>query len=151
MTFAPRQTLRTVSRGIASKVIDGEAIIIHLESGAYYSSEGTGALLWQRLADGSSLEDLTAHLLHACEGDPKPDRVASDVAAFVDELAECGLLESDDAPCERAAAAPEISRCAYTAPALAVYDDMADLLALDPPTPGLVQGLEDGGPEDRDA
>ena len=45
----------------------------------------------------------------------------------------------------------ESSGGAYARPELAIYDDMADLLALDPPTPGLVQGLEDGSPEDRDA
>ncbi len=44
-------------REVAAKVIDGEAIIINLTKGTYYSLEGVGGAAWSMLAAGHSLDE----------------------------------------------------------------------------------------------
>jgi hypothetical protein len=94
---------------VAARVVDGEAIMIHLETGRYYSAEGVGAILWQLLE------------------------------RFVGELLREELLVSDETGGIAAAAAPvpAFEGIAYATPTLHAYRDMADLLALDPPMPSL--------------
>jgi hypothetical protein len=65
--------------------------------------------------------------------------VAADLVRLAEQLVTENLLDSaagsDPAP-ELPPPAP--AQRAYQAPALQAYRDMADLLALDPPTPGIV-------------
>ena len=42
---------------IVHETIDGETVVINLDSGSYYSLEGSGADLWSRLLAGESLND----------------------------------------------------------------------------------------------
>jgi CubicO group peptidase (beta-lactamase class C family) len=46
------------SPAVVHESIDGEAVIINLESGAYFSADGAGAVAWQRIAGGASPADL---------------------------------------------------------------------------------------------
>ena len=43
---------------VAAKVIDGEAVLINLATGVYYSMRGSGAYLWSQLESGSTLSRL---------------------------------------------------------------------------------------------
>lgn len=134
---------------IVSKVLDGEAIMINLAKGIYYSLDGTGGRIWELLEDGRSADEIAAVI--ASEFDVMGERAQVDVNCILRELQAEGIL--------RAAASsepppPEVLSCvqlrekqSYRKPKLTVYRDMADLLALEPPTPGtdqeeLWQGFE---------
>lgn len=130
---AVRYQLR--SSDVTGKVIDGEAIIMNLATGAYYSLEGAGAALWELLELGCSRSEAAGAL--AERYDVSPEVIARDVDAVVDELLAEELIV---ASADRAAPAviPVVSEGAgYAAPTLQKFTDMADLLALDPPMPGL--------------
>lgn len=45
---------------VAAKVIDGEAILINLSNGIYYSLDGVGAFVWERIEKGYSMEEIIA-------------------------------------------------------------------------------------------
>jgi hypothetical protein len=41
--------------GVIGEVIDNEAIIVNLDSGAYYSLRGPGADIWQMIDQGATI------------------------------------------------------------------------------------------------
>ena len=118
---------------ITAKVMDGEAVIIHLGTGVYYSMDGVGCLAWEGITAGCDTNLIAAAL---AERYGIGLAVASaDIGRLVDELvAQELVVRTDDAPSQP----PKLDGDApgvYEAPALKRYDDMAELLALDPPLP----------------
>ena len=70
--------------------IDGEIVALALEELRYMTLKGTGALLWRRLADGTTAHELV-QLLSDRYGIDR-ERAAGDVDAFLTELRARGLL-----------------------------------------------------------
>jgi len=58
----------------ASKVIDGEAVIINLSNGTYYSLDQVGALIWELIGDGWTLAEIGGAV--AARYDVTPERAA---------------------------------------------------------------------------
>jgi len=128
--FRPRE------EEVASKVIDGEAIIINLANGVYYSMDKAGALVWDLLQTGHSLEEVISAV--SSRYDVEREQAEANVRDLVQELVQENLVVST----ENGAAAPAQAmehqdRVPYEIPKLNIYRDMGDLLALDPPVPGL--------------
>ena len=121
---------------VADEVIDGEAILINLASGIYYSMDGVGGVVWRMIADGHRVRDIAATI--AARYDVPPEQAQADVQQLVAELIEHRLVVSADADGPDAVAGPAAaSKLPYERARLVVYRDMGDLLALDPPAPGL--------------
>jgi hypothetical protein len=129
--FVPRE------EDVASKVIDGEAIIINVASGTYYSLDDAGALVWQAIQEGRPLGDAIAVVVDRY--DVPRARAEADVQSLVAELLREGLVGEAEPgrPAAVEAAAGRRDKLSYEPPVLNVYRDMAELLALDPPVPGL--------------
>ena len=132
-----QNSFRTREQEVASKVIDGEAIIINLANGVYYSIDKVGALVWDLLQAGHTLEQVIGAV--TARYDVTREQAESDVRELVGELVQENLVS----PSENGnSASPETSsggtdRLPYDSPKLNIYRDMRDLLALDPPVPGL--------------
>ncbi|MEZ4726587.1 MAG: PqqD family protein [Caldilineaceae bacterium] len=132
------QSFRVNSPTVVSEVFDDEIIIIHLDSGAYYSLSQSGADIWQLLQSGATLSEITANL--AATYALRPAAIESTVQQFVAELAQEQLLIPQNtatqpsqpfaAPVVGAAVPSRYGR--FVAPALHKYTDMQDLLLLDP-------------------
>ena len=121
---------------VAAKVIDGEAIIMNLTNGAYYSMDGVGGLMWHGIELGQQGDVIVDRIALRFGADAA--RVRADFDRLVAELLKEGLiLESDVDSAPPAPADGSLSDTGYTAPVLNKYTDMADLLALDPPMPAL--------------
>ncbi|MFC1452057.1 PqqD family protein [Verrucomicrobiota bacterium] len=145
------ETSLEVPENVASEVLDGEAILIHLDSGTYCSMDKVGTGIWERIAGGSSPGEIASFL--TSRYDVAPDQAQRDVLDFVGRLVEEGLITVGEArpagapPSDMASSEP---RAPYAPPELEVYDDMRHLLAIDPPTPGLeniIWPQEDGATE----
>ena len=140
-------THRLQPRGedVVSKVIDGEAIIINLANGVYYSLEKVGSLVWEYVAAEGTVQDTIAAV--EAHYDVSSEQAHTDVHRFLGELlAESLITVSDGGPAVPARVASiRDSRLSYESPALNIYRDMGDLLALDPPTPGLDSPWTDAG------
>lgn len=120
---------------VAAKVLDGEAIIINLSNGIYYSMDKVGGVLWALLAEGHSLQEILAAIV--ARYDVSPERARADLERLAAELLqENVVLASDHAPPPREHPEPR-QKLPYESPQLNIYRDMGDLLALDPPMPGL--------------
>ena len=59
--------LRRNEDEIAAKVMDGEAIIINLVSGVYYSMDKVGGAIWAMIEDGRSLGEMVTTLTEQYE------------------------------------------------------------------------------------
>lgn len=121
---------------VAAKVIDGELIAIRLSDGTYYSLEQVGTRAWELIEAGHGLSAVAAAI--ASEYRVPVERVASDLRDLARELLAEALIvrATPDASIENVAAHPA-GTAPYRSPRLNIYRDMGNLLALDPPTPGI--------------
>lgn len=137
LTMQARLTPR--SEDVAAKVIDGEAIIINLADGSYYSMDAVGAIVWELIERGATLGQVVSSVSSAYEVEEAVAR--KDIEALCAELLEEDLVSEHDGaePVEAPAPVRSNGDSSYVAPKLLKYTDMADLLALDPPVPGLAE------------
>jgi hypothetical protein len=141
LTATPR--LKPRSADIASKVMDGEAIIINLSNGVYYSLDNVGGFIWEQITATRSVAETVAAI--SARYEVSEERAQADVERLVADLLREDVIEPFDgrpAPTQSAPATPA-ARLPYEPPALNIYRDMGDLLALDPPTPGLDSPWQD--------
>lgn len=129
-----QQRYTTRSEEVTGKVIDGEAIIMNLADGSYYSLDGPGALIWERLQTGHALGQVATAMVERYAVDP--GQAEADLHRLVTELVDEGLLVASAADSVPNAAPEPSSGEVYQVPELRKFTDMADLLALDPPMPG---------------
>jgi hypothetical protein len=132
-----KNQLRINKEEVAAKVIDGEAIMINLSNGTYYSMSNVGAFIWEmiegKLDLGEMAETVAAHY------DVSPSQAQADIERLAAELVQERLIIPAEKGIPRGKRwRPELEQMRpYESPQLVIYRDMADLLALDPPTPGL--------------
>ena len=92
--------LRPNQDDVASKVMDGEAIIINLSNGIYYSMDKVGGLVWELIEKESSSEKIVTTL--TASYDVERTQAQADVERLVAELfeekliVELGSLEEED-------------------------------------------------------
>jgi len=113
----------------ASELFDGELIIAHYGSGFYYSVSETGAVVWQGLRSGLSVEDTVALL--AGRYPDAASRIPDAVESFVTKMSDEGLL----IPVPSSIAGeplPEALPAAFGTPEFERFEDLQELLLLDP-------------------
>jgi hypothetical protein len=121
---------------VVAKIMDGEAVVINLATGTYYSMTDVGAAIWGMIESGLRVDEIVAAL--ARRYDAQLRIIQADVLRLADELLREGLVVvTEDAAGDAAIEPQGTEKLRYTAPQLHMYRDMEDLLALDPPTPAL--------------
>jgi Coenzyme PQQ synthesis protein D (PqqD) len=130
------QRYRLNSDEIAAETIGGESVILNLSSGDYFSLNGAGGLAWALLVRGHSATEIAPRIAgHFGVGE---ERAQADLDALVTGLVEQELLIADDSAQPSEPAEDELPpEGEYAAPSLEVFTDMSELLALDPPMPGI--------------
>jgi hypothetical protein len=126
---------RLNTEAVGAKVIDGEAIIVNVVNGRYHSMDGSGAVVWQLMDAGRSIEEIVAALSQRYDVDP--DRARADVERLARELVDQDLMILNidgDAP-RTSLEVDSDGKLPYEAPELVTYTDIEELLALDPPMP----------------
>jgi len=71
--------------------LDGEAVILHLESGQYYGLDPIGTRIWELIADHSRPRDIAAVLVG--EYDVSPRQLEADLLDLLARLAERSLID----------------------------------------------------------
>lgn len=115
------------STSLVQEVIDGEAIIMDMGSGCYYSTDGIGAVIWSAALAGAPQQNIIAAAERAF-----PNIAAGEqVERFLAELVNAGLLRPSDVP--GSGSEPNFAHThRWAAPMLSIHLDMQDLLMLDP-------------------
>ncbi len=112
---------------VVSEIIDGELIVLDLVAGRYHATDGVGAVIWRLVTDGVDEASAIAALTEQWPSEP----VAESVRAFLDTLVEGGLL----IPATYSEGAPQsvsLAETPWSVPQLNSYDDLADMIQLDP-------------------
>jgi hypothetical protein len=125
---------------VLAEQVDGEIILINLESGHYYRLADAGAAVWTVLAQGGDRDDAVAAV--AARYAEERSVIAAGVSELVAELTRESLLVPDaDGPAPGGdrldpgsgiGTAPPLRQRPFTAPRLEKYIDMQKLIALDP-------------------
>ena len=117
---------------VINEVIDGEAIILHLGTGRYYSARGCGAQLWSWLSTSVPVSVAVELLERTYDADRSAIERAVD--EFIAQLEEGGLLVEASGPAAEASdiAIGNGTKLPFEPPAVECYTDLQDLLLLDP-------------------
>jgi len=135
--LALQDRLRRKDEEVIAKIMDGEAVIINLSNGLYYSTDRAGGAMWEMIDAGHRLQDIAAAI--TSRYDVAGSRAETDVLRLATELLREGLVALDgrDGTPPPGLETADQAKQPYEPPQLTAYRDMEDLLALDPPTPGL--------------
>lgn len=125
----PKQ-YRVNTPNVSSENIDGEVIIVNLESGSYYSTVDVGAYIWGRITAGASDEAIGRELVTAFG-----EAAAASATQFIQRLEDEKLVvkcNGSGAPAGDGAVVAAPLPVAFQLPELNCYSDMQDMLLLDP-------------------
>lgn len=81
----------TVPPGVMFRDLDGEAVVLEIESGRYFGLNETGTRMWLLLQEHGSLERVLRDLL--IEYDVTEERLRRELLSFVDTLSSQRLLQ----------------------------------------------------------
>lgn len=113
---------------VVHETIDGEAILIHLGTGTYYSLDGVGAEVWALLTDGVTRDGLLSAGRARYDGDPV--EVERGLSGLVDDLVREGLVVESEGRGDTVEL--PAGTVPFVAPVLHIYTDMQDFMLVDP-------------------
>ena len=128
---------RVNTPNVIEEVLEGEAVIVNLATGSYYSTEHSGAAIWSLLAQGTTVPEIVAHL--EMQYTELPNDIDKVVTQWLDVLEAESLVVAK--PLEEAgttkglpgvASGEGAPKTRFTDPRIEKYTDMEDLLLLDP-------------------
>jgi Coenzyme PQQ synthesis protein D (PqqD) len=131
------QRYALASRDVVARVIDGEAIIINLATGLYYSTRGAGAVIWEGIETGQAIGEIVTSVCR--QFSVRPDVAEGHIRDIIGELLKEELIRAEEVTARESSPAslPEAAALSYEVPSLTKFSDMAQFLALDPPLPSL--------------
>lgn len=114
---------------VVSREFDDEIILANFETGTYYSLAQAAADIWLGLRSGASVDEIARGF-----APPDPEELEGRtrlVTDFVNTLLAEGLISPCQTPADPQSWSPRFSP-SFVAPVLDRYDDLRDLLFLDP-------------------
>lgn len=132
-----RQNLKINSPNVIFENIDDEVVVIDLNSGSYYSLIDAAADIWEMISDSMSSKSIVSAL--ACKYDAKDTEIQAAYDSFIQKIILEGLVIegsniSIDLSQKESANGNSMTpqKIPFTNPKLNKYDDMKELLYLDP-------------------
>ena len=127
---------------VISEVLEGEAVIMNLESGHYFSCQDVGAEIWSLIELGTPESRILDHLVSRYSADPEV--MSGATAKFLSTLKKHDLIREGPVTPIRERSEQLIpvtqGKAAFGIPMLKEYSDMEDLLLLDP-----IHDVDDAG------
>ncbi len=128
MTLAKRYE---INPNIVHDLIEGEVILLNLETGTYYQLTKTAVDVWRAIERGASVSMLAEHL--ANQYGRHDSEIQQALGPFLQELeTELILVPNAQEPTLDAESLPSTLAQEFTPPVLLKYTDMQSLLLLDP-------------------
>jgi Coenzyme PQQ synthesis protein D (PqqD) len=137
------QRFRVNTPTVTHETIDGEAVIINLDSGNYYSLVEAGSFIWELVEKGASASELQELVLQTYQANAND--VDRGVQELLDQLQQENLIVPVDAAqaFDLTEALPSNNgheKPSFNPPLLHKYSDMQELLLLDP-----IHDVDDAG------
>jgi Coenzyme PQQ synthesis protein D (PqqD) len=114
---------------LVSRQFGDEVILANFETGVYYSLTETAADIWLGLQSGATVEEIVAAF--ATQPATGTEGSRASITKFVDELLVEKIILPQTASADRQPWSPQISK-SFSQPVLNRYEDLRDLLFLDP-------------------
>lgn len=92
---APLRGTVAIPDGVLVRELQGESVLLNLNTECYFGLDDVGTRMWAALNAAPSVEAACAMLLD--EYEVEPERLRGDLGAFLDQLAELGLIAVHDA------------------------------------------------------
>jgi hypothetical protein len=130
---APASRYQVSGPKVIRESFEGEVILVHLDTGTYYSLRGAGAALWTMIEASASLEEIADGAAASYEATQAV--ILADLEAFVSELLAEDLISAaagSHSPISTPPLSVGESRLPYQTPVLERFSDMQELLLLDP-------------------
>ena len=110
----------------------GETVVINFGTGSYFSMTGSASDVWVLTVAGHETDELTDAL--AARYDGTREVIAADCATFLSELVSRGLLNEGgpSVVTQESVLLHPVDRAAWVAPQLQAFDDLNDLILMDP-------------------
>jgi hypothetical protein len=128
---------RINSPTVIHETIDGETVIVNLDSGNYYSLEKVGGDIWALIGSGLHVSEIIENI--TCRYSGEGEEIGGAIERFLVNLQKEGLIVSGEShgKANEPAGDPDRTqrveeRPEFEIPALHKYSDMQDLLLLDP-------------------
>lgn len=122
---------------VIHEVIDGEVVIVNLNTGNYYSLEKLGAFIWSFIDTAAALSQITDAVADRYEGNRKD--IENAINQLVNQLVEEDLIVLDKSQkpnggitSSGTAVRAPTEKLRFEEPVLNKYTDMEALLLLDP-------------------
>src|SRR3954462_9385362 len=109
---------------VISETIQGETIIIHLNTGTYYSLQGSGAEVWESIGGAATAAEIGADLEQRYGVDA--NEAAATVSALIADLQAEELIAPSDATARILPPLTVRAEAPFVAPSLSKYTDMQD-------------------------
>lgn len=122
-------TYEPTGPNIVFEVFDEEVVVVNLDTGKYYSIRNTGAYVWNSIVSHAAIDEIANALINY---HPNLDAaaIASDIRLFIEQLVHEGLIKRTEVTSKSAEVAEPA--CEYIAPSMDIYNDMQEILLLDP-------------------
>jgi hypothetical protein len=130
--MAVHDVYRVNSPRVIYENIDGELILVHMEKGAYYTTDEVGALLWDLIELRCTVAEMREALGSHFEASPQ--EIEDGAGSFLEQLLAEDLVSREEPAADRMPPRHPlpIAKRAFRPPRLLTYRDMQDMLALDP-------------------
>lgn len=117
---------------VISETLDGETIIINLDTGNYYSTNITAAIIWNQIQSDNSIKEILQYFSN--HFNENKDIIEKSITEIIDLLLKGNLiLESElNAPEDIIEKTDNISKESFITPKIKKYDDMQEMLFADP-------------------
>lgn len=136
----PSMRFRVNTPDVIQETLDGEAVIVNLLSGSYYSLDETGSTVLMLVESGARADEIVAGVSARYQGETRV--IAQAVEGLLRELRDENLIipraDGDPAgdsgapvPAANGSSAPE-TRPVFQTPVFRKYTDMQQLLLMDP-------------------
>jgi len=83
-----------IDESVIHTVLDGEALLLNVETGLYFGLDTVGARMWELLALGTTEEEIVERLL--AEYEAPPEQIRDDVREFLQLLTSRGLVRDEN-------------------------------------------------------
>jgi hypothetical protein len=127
--FRVSTVFRVNSAAVVSETMAEEVIVIHLDSGAYFTINGSGVEVWEQLGRGTTIADC-ATALAACHGAEESEVIATLEPFFASLAGEDLIVPTSETP--RPTKTQPRAEAPFVAPQLERFIDMQTLIQLDP-------------------
>lgn len=112
--------------GTSSQVVDGELLVINLDTSFYYGLNRTATAVWSSLGSPLSASALTEVLAGSFEADP--ETIGGDVERLLADLVEEGLVIETEAVAHVPSSTTEVPGGEWESPTLERYERLDQLI-----------------------